>query len=88
MPRETEVIQHRVKLKDSTPIHCKPYPLPYAKRQEIWNEVGSMLEMGEMRPSTLPYASPIVMVKKLLGRLSVADHQEASEILPRISGLL
>ena len=30
MPRETDVIHHRVKLKDNTPIHCKPYPLPYA----------------------------------------------------------
>ena len=27
MPGETDVIQHRVKLKDNTPICCKPYPL-------------------------------------------------------------
>ena len=47
MPGETDVIQHRVKLTDATPIHCMPYPLPYA-----------------MRPSTLPYPSPIDMVKK------------------------
>ena len=26
-PRETDVSQHRVKLKDNTPIRCKPYPL-------------------------------------------------------------
>ena len=60
MPRETDVIQHRMKLKDNTPIRCKPYPLPYAKREESWNEVDIMLEMREIRPST----SPIVMVKK------------------------
>ena len=53
-----------MKLKDNTPIHCKPYPLPYAKREELWNEVDSMLEMGEMRPSTSPYASPNVMFEK------------------------
>ena len=64
MPRETEVIPHRVKLTDDTPIHCKPYLLPFAMREELRNEVDSMLDMGVVRPSTLPYASPILMVKK------------------------
>ena len=45
-------------------MHCKLYPMPYAKMEELWNEVDSMLEMGEMRPSTLPYMSPRIMVKK------------------------
>ena len=58
------MIQQRVKLTDDTPIRCKPYPLPYAMKEELWNEVDSMLEMGAVRPSTLPYASPIIMVKK------------------------
>ena len=64
MPGETYVIQHRVKLTDDTPIRCKPYPLPSAMREELRNEVDSMIEMGVVRPSTLPYASPIVVVKK------------------------
>ena len=51
-------------MKDNTPIHCKPYPLPYAKREELWNEADIILEMGEMRPLTSPYASPSIMVKK------------------------
>ena len=33
-------------------------------REELRNEVDSMLEVGVVRPSTSPYASPIVMVKK------------------------
>ena len=64
MPRETDVIQHIVKLTDDTPICCKPYPLPYAIREELWNEGNSMLEMGVVRPSTSSYVSSIVMVKK------------------------
>ena len=32
--------------------------------EELLNEVDSMLEMGVVRPSMSPYASPIVMVKK------------------------
>ena len=58
MPRETNVIQHKVKLTDDTPIRCKPYPLPYAMREELRKEVDSMLEMGVVRPSTSPYTSP------------------------------
>ena len=26
------------------------YPLPYAMREELWNKVDSMLEMGVVRP--------------------------------------
>ena len=61
---ETDVIQHRVKLIDDTPIRCRPYPLLYTMREELHNEVDSMIEMGIVRPSTSPYASPIIMVMK------------------------
>ena len=47
-----------------TGICCKSYPLPYAMREELRNEVDSMLEKGVVRSSTSPYVSPIVMVKK------------------------
>ena len=63
MPRETDVIPHRVKLTDDTPI-SKPYPLLYAIREELRNEVDSMLKMRVLRPSKSPYASQIIMVKK------------------------
>ena len=33
-------------------------------REELRNEVDSMLEMGVVRPSTSPYASPIMVKKK------------------------
>ena len=33
MPGENNVIEHRTKLTDDTPIRCKPYPLPYAMRE-------------------------------------------------------
>ena len=67
MPGETNVIRHRAKLTDDTPIRCKPYPLPYAMREELWNEMDSMLEMVVVRPSTLPYALLIFMVKNKHG---------------------
>ena len=76
---ETNVIQHRVKLTDDTPIRCKPYPLLYAMKEELRNEVDSMLDsMGVVRPSTSPYASLIIMVKKkvvLAGCVLTLDHR-------------
>ena len=51
MPGETDVIQHRVKLIHERSICYKSYPLPYATREELRNEVDSMLEMGVERPS-------------------------------------
>ena len=64
MPGETDVIQHRMKLADETPIPCMPYPLPYAMREDLRNEVDSVLEMGVVTPSMSSYTLPIVMVKK------------------------
>ena len=58
------MIQHQIRLSDDTPIRCKPYPLPYAMREELRNEVDTMLEMGVVRPSTSPYASPIVNIEE------------------------
>ena len=81
MPGETDVIQHQIRLTDDTPIRCKPYPLPYAMREELRNEVDTMLEMGVVRPSTSPYASPIVMVKKKDGSNKVCiDFRKLNKI--------
>ena len=49
MLRKTNVIQHRVKLTDDTPIRCIPYPLLYAIGEELRNQVDSMLGMGVRR---------------------------------------
>ena len=64
MPRETDVIQHRVKLTNDKPIRCKPYPFLHGMREKLQNEVDSTLEMGVARPSMAHYTSPIIMVKK------------------------
>ena len=62
MPRETDVIQHKVKLTEDTPGRCKPYHLRYAMKEELQNAVDSMLEKGVMRPLTSPDGSPFVII--------------------------
>ena len=54
MSGETDMIQYTVKLTDDKPIRIKSYSLPYAMKEKLRNEVDSMLEMGVLRPSTLP----------------------------------
>ena len=64
VPRKSNVIQHQITLTDSTPIRSKPYPLPYAVRENLKTEIQEMLDLGIIRTSTSPYASPIVIAKK------------------------
>ena len=64
VPKVTNLGQHSIKLTSTEPIRSKAYPLPYALREEIDKEIDSMLASGIIEPSTAPYASPIVVVKK------------------------
>ena len=58
------MIEHKIDLTDDRPIRCKPYPLPYAKRDEIREEIKNMMVTGIVRESSSLYASPLVLVKK------------------------
>ena len=61
VPGRTSKIEHRINLVDEEPVRLKPYPLPYALRQELKDEIREMLDMGVIRKSSSPYASPIVI---------------------------
>ena len=61
---ETNLGEHRIELTTKEPIRVKPYPMPYAKRQAVQEEVGKMLEAVIIEPSRSEYNSPIVLVRK------------------------
>ncbi|XP_072033312.1 uncharacterized protein [Amphiura filiformis] len=63
-PGFTHLGSHDIKLTDSTPVRTKPYPIPYALRDSVKEEIKTMLELDVIEPSTSPYASPLVVVKK------------------------
>lgn len=56
--------RHDIQLTTNEPLRSKPYPLPFALREEVSKEVKSMLEMGIIEKCDSPYASPVVMVRK------------------------
>ena len=64
VPGVTNIGHHDIEVNDTRPIKSRPYPLPHALRQVVDDEVKEMLELGVIEPSTSPYASPVVLVKK------------------------
>lgn len=64
VPGQTNLVEHDIQLTTNEPLRSKPYPLPFALREEVSKEVKSMLEMGIIEKCDSPYASPVVMVRK------------------------
>ena len=46
LPGHTTIAEHDIKLLSDTPIRVKPYPLPFAMRKTVNEEVSKMLSMG------------------------------------------
>ncbi|XP_078000810.1 uncharacterized protein LOC144453400 [Glandiceps talaboti] len=64
LPGECKIGRHDIKLTTKEPVRSKPYPLPFAMKEVVQNEVKAMLDMGVIEQSESPYASPIVLVRK------------------------
>lgn len=65
----TGVIKHQIITTDPIPVRKKAYPVPMSKQQFIDDEVASMIARGIVRPSTSPWAAPVVLVPKKDGRM-------------------
>ena len=55
---------HEIHLKDNVPVSQPARRLPYKQRKEILTQIDELLENDIIEPSTSPYSSPIVTVKK------------------------
>ncbi len=64
MPGRTTISEHDIKLTTDEPVRLKPYPVPFALKDTVKDEISTMLKLGVIEPSESPYASPIVLVKK------------------------
>ncbi len=58
-------IDHRIHLKaDMQPVAVRPYRYPQLQKDELEKQCAAMLRQGIIRPSTSPFSSPVLLVRK------------------------
>lgn len=60
----TNEIKHHIRTVDDKPVHSKTYRYPYVHREEVQNQIESMLHQDIIRPSSSPWNAPIWIVPK------------------------
>ena len=60
----TSVVKHHIELENKTPIRQRPYPTSHENKIKIKQHIDKMLDMGIIEPSTSPFSSPVILVKK------------------------
>ncbi|GFW56030.1 retrovirus-related Pol polyprotein from transposon 412 [Trichonephila clavipes] len=92
----TTVTQHRIDTADHPPIKQHPRRLPFAKQEEVGTLLREMQENDIIEPSSSPWASPIVLVRKKAGSTRFCvDYRKLNDVtkkdsypLPRIDDTL
>lgn len=73
---------HKIILKEDIPlVNVIPYRYPASQKNKIEKMILEMLDVGVIRPSTSPYSSPIVIVRRkmaLVGYVSITDSSIAT----------
>lgn len=92
----TGLVKHRIDTGDAPPIKQRPRRLPFAKEKEVADMIAEMQKNRIIEPSTSPWSSPVVLVKKKDGstrfcvdyRLLNNATKKDSYPLPRIDDTL
>ena len=66
---KTQVLQHQIYTGEAQPIQQRPRRAPLHQREESRRVLQEMLDKKIIRPSSSPWASPVVLVKKKDGSL-------------------
>ena len=80
---------------EGSPVHQRAYQIPHRKKHLADEEIDKMLQMGIIRPSSSPWASPILLVPKKDGSVRFCvDYRKVNSVtvkdrypLPRIQDI-
>ena len=92
----TDLVQHDIPTDNAPPIRQRAYRASPTIRQEIKQQCDRLLEAGVIEPSSSPWSSPVVMVKKKSGSYRFCvDYRKLNKVtrpdshpLPRIDDTL
>ena len=92
----TDMVKHHIDLTDYTPIKDRYGRIPPHQYKEVRKHLKEMLDIGAIRCSNSPWASPVVLVRKKDGSLRFcidlrklnAQTVKDAYSLPRIEGTL
>lgn len=95
-PGQAISTKHRIDVGEQQPLRQRPYRVSLAERNMIDDQVSEMLRKGVVRPSSSPWASPVVLVKKKDGTIRFCvDYRRLNRItkkdvypMPRIDDAL
>ena len=65
----TDMVKHHIDLTDYTPIKDRYWRIPPHQYEEVQKHLKEMLDIGAIRRSNSPWASPVVLVRKKDGSL-------------------
>ena len=66
---KTNLVKHKIELTDYTPIKDRYRRIPPHQYEEVQKHLKEMLDVGAIRRSNSPWASPVVLVRKKDGSL-------------------
>ena len=66
---QTDLVKHDIQLDNYIPIKDRYRRIPPHQYEEVWKHLKEMLDIGAIRRSNSPWASPVVLVCKKDGSL-------------------
>ena len=86
VPGRTPILQHHIPTEHNPPVSLLPRRIPFHRLKEVDNFITDGLENDLIQPSTSPWASPLVLVRKPDGSTRFCvDYRKLNESTANVS---